>query len=208
MGPRGCAKAVRRGLVQNRPMPDNAPANLSTLVALAKSGDASATDQLFTTLYEQLRRLARREAARLGPHAALGATTLLHEAYLDISKRDALAFPNEAHFMAYAARAMRGLVIDRVRERQAQKRGGGLDITSLDTEHAEQCPQPELLSDIGDALDDLARLEPALAQVVDLKFFCGFSMAEIAALMGSSERTVQRQWEKARLLLYRAMQPG
>jgi len=103
---------------------------------------------------------------------------------------------------------MRGLVIDRVRERQAQKRSGGLDITSLDTEHADQCPQPELLSDIGDALDDLARLEPALAQVVDLKFFCGFSMAEIAALMGSSERSVQRQWEKARLLLYRAMQPG
>jgi RNA polymerase sigma factor (TIGR02999 family) len=189
-------------------MPDNASTDLSTLVARAQTGDAGATDQLFTTLYQQLHRMARREAARLGPYAALGTTTLLHEAYLDISKRDALAFPNEAHFMAYAARAMRGLVIDRVRERQAQKRGGGLHITSLDTEHADQCPQPELLSDIGDALDELARLEPALAQVVDLKFFCGFSMAEIAALMGSSERSVQRQWEKARLLLYRAMQPG
>lgn len=194
--------------MQNRSMPDNASTDLSTLVARAQTGDAGATDQLFTTLYQQLHRMARREAARLGPHAALGTTTLLHEAYLDISKRDALAFPNEAHFMAYAARAMRGLVIDRVRERQAQKRGGGLDITSLDTEHADQCAQPELLSDIGDALDDLARLEPALAQVVDLKFFCGFSMAEIAALTGSSERSVQRQWEKARLLLYRAMQPG
>jgi DNA-directed RNA polymerase specialized sigma24 family protein len=102
---------------------------------------------------------------------------------------------------------MRGLVIDRVRQRQAQKRGGGLDITSLDTEHAEQCPQPELLADIGDALDELAQLEPVLAQVVDLKFFCGFSMAEIAALTGSSERTVQRQWEKARLLLHRAIAP-
>ena len=101
---------------------------------------------------------------------------------------------------------MRGLVIDRVRERQAQKRGGGLDITSLDTEHAELCPQPELLGDMGEALDELAQLEPALAQVVDLKFFCGFSMLQIAALMGSSERTVQRQWEKARPLLYRAMQ--
>ncbi len=164
------------------------------------------TDALFTELYQKLHRMARRESARLGPHGALSTTTLLHEAYLAVSGRDALAFPSEAHFLAYAARAMRGLVIDRVRERQAQKRGGGLDITSLDTEHAEQCPQPEMLSDIGEALDELAKLEPLLAQVVDLKFFCGFSMAEIGHLQGTSERTVQRQWEKARLLLHRAMQ--
>ena len=187
-------------------MLDAPPVNLSELVAQADKGELGATDKLFSTLYRQLHSMARREAARLGSHAALGATTLLHEAYLDISRRDALAFPTEAHFMAYAARAMRGLVIDRVRERQAQKRGGGLDITSLDTEHAEQCPQPELLSDIGESLDELARLEPALAQVVDLKFFCGFTVLEISAFLGSSERTVQRQWEKARLLLHSAMQ--
>lgn len=187
-------------------MPDELPVELSALVALADKGDPGATDRLFSTLYRQLHSMARREAARLGPHTPLGATTLLHEAYLDISQRSALAFPSEGHFMAYAARAMRGLVIDRVRQRHAQKRGGGLDITSLDTEHAEQCPQPELLSDIGDSLDALSRLEPALAQVVDLKFFCGFSVLEIAALMGSSERTVQRQWEKARMLLHSAMQ--
>ena len=198
-----------QGAVQNRPMADEVPADLHLhlLVARAERGDAGATDLLFTQLYQQLHRLARREALRLGPQAALGATTLLHEAYLDISRRDALAFPSQGHFMAYAARAMRGLVIDRVRERQAQKRGGGLHITSLDTEMAESCPQPELLGGIGDALDELARMEPALAQVVDLKFFCGFSMVEIAALTGSSERSVQRQWEKARMLLFRAMQP-
>ena len=185
--------------------PADLPAELGAIVARADRGDPSATDQLFKTLYKELHRLARREAARLGPHASLGTTTLLHEAYLDISRRDALAFPNHAHFMAYAARAMRGLVIDRVRERNAQKRGGGLHITSLDTEHAEQCQQPEDLSRISDALDELATLDPALAQVVDLKFFCGFSMLEIAALMGSSERTVQRHWEKARMVLYRAL---
>ena len=183
-------------------------AELGALVARAQGGEPGATDQLFAQLYAQLHRLARREAARLGPQATLGATTLLHEAYLDISRRDALVFPSPGHFMAYAARAMRGVVIDRVRERVALKRGGGLHITSLDTEIAESCPQPELLSEIGEALDELAQLEPALAQVVDLKFFCGFSMAEIAALMGSSERTVQRQWEKARLLLFRALQAG
>jgi RNA polymerase sigma factor (TIGR02999 family) len=169
-------------------------------------GVSASTEALFTELYQKLHRMARRESARLGPHGTLSTTTLLHETYLAVSGRDALAFPTEAHFLAYAARAMRGLVIDRVRQRQAQKRGGGLDITSLDTEHAEQCPQPEMLSDIGEALDELAKLEPLLAQVVDLKFFCGFSMAEIANLQGTSERTVQRQWEKARLLLHRAMQ--
>jgi RNA polymerase sigma factor (TIGR02999 family) len=186
-------------------MSDDLPANLTAIVARAQGGDPLASQQLFTTLYQQLRRMARRELAQWAPQSALGATTLLHEAYLDISQRDALAFPTQAHFLAYAARAMRGLLIDRVRELQAQKRGGGLDITSLDTACAELCPQPELLSSIGDALDELATLEPALAQVVDLKFFCGFSVAEIAALQNCSERTVQRQWEKARLMLYHAM---
>jgi RNA polymerase sigma factor (TIGR02999 family) len=180
--------------------------DLSSLVVRSRQGDRSAADQLFSALYTELHRLARREVGRLGAFTPLGATTLLHEAYLDISRRDALAFPDHAHFMAYAARAMRGVLIDRVRERQAQKRGGGLDITSLDTDTADQCAQPELLSDIGQALDELALLEPALAQVVDLKFFCGFSMVEIAGLMGTSERTAQRQWEKARLLLFRALQ--
>jgi RNA polymerase sigma factor (TIGR02999 family) len=176
------------------------------LVARAERGEPGATDALFGALYARLHRLARREINRLGPHAPLGTTTLLHEAYLDISARDGLVFATEGHFLAYAARAMRGLVIDHVRERLADKRGGRLDITSLDTAHAESCTQPEWLADIGAALDDLAKIDPVLAQVVDLKFFCGFSMAETGALMATSERTAQRHWEKARALLYRALQ--
>lgn len=163
------------------------------------------SDALFATLYRELHRLARREAARAGPAAVVSATTLLHEAYLDMAQRDALAFADRAHFLAYAARAMRSVVIDRARASAAQKRGGGLDITSLDTQTAETVAEPAVLSDIGSALDELAELEPELANIVDLKFFCGFSVAEIAALRGVSERTVQRQWEKARLLLYRAL---
>lgn len=181
---------------------------LPALVSLDRAGNARETDKLFTTLYKQLRRMARREADRLGPNAPLGATTLLHEAWLDMAQRDALVFPSEGHFVAYAARAMRGVVIDRVRERQAQKRGGGLDITSLDTELAEECAQPELLTNIDAALEGLAKLDPALAQVVDLKFFCGFSMVEIGSMMGTSERTAQRQWEKARTVLYMALRSG
>jgi RNA polymerase sigma factor (TIGR02999 family) len=166
---------------------------------------AGPSDALFASLYSELHRLARREAARAGPGSVLSATTLLHEAYLDMAQRDALAFADRGRFLAYAARAMRTVVIDRARAGAAQKRGGGLDITSIDTQIAETVAEPEVLSEIGAALDELAELEPELANVVDLKFFCGFGVAEIASMQGVSERTVQRQWEKARLLLFRAL---
>ncbi len=167
--------------------------------------DGRANDALFAALYDELHRLARREATRFGSAEVLSATTLLHEAYLDMTGRAGLVFVERGRFLAYAARAMRTLAIDRARQRGATKRGGGLDITSLDTEDAEQCAGPEALTQIGVALDELAAFEPELANVVDLKFFCGFSMGEIAQLQGSSERTVQRHWQKARLMLFRAL---
>jgi RNA polymerase sigma factor (TIGR02999 family) len=178
------------------------------LLKQADQNDPKAVQQMFELLYRQLKNQARREAHRLGALATASTVTVLHETFLVMSQRDDLSFRDEAHFLAYAARVMRGIVIDRVRERHAQKRGGHLDITALSTAHAELCPEPERLAEIGDALDDLARDEPELAQVVELKFFCGFSVAEIAALHRCSERTVHRQWEKARLLLYRALQAG
>jgi RNA polymerase sigma factor (TIGR02999 family) len=173
--------------------------------ALAAPEPTGANDALFARLYDDLHRIARRELARSGSDALASPTTLLHEAYLDMAGRGALAFPDRLHFLAYAGRAMRALVIDRVRARAALKRGGAVHITSLDTHVAEDLVEPQQLADIGAALDDLAALEPELATVVDLKFFCGFGVAEIAALQGQSERTVQRRWEKARLLLYRAL---
>jgi RNA polymerase sigma factor (TIGR02999 family) len=160
---------------------------------------------LFTALYDDLRRLARREARRNGAQDIVSTGTLVHDAWLDISRRPSLAFEEPGRFLAYAARTMRGLVIDRVRSRHAQKRGGGLIITSLDTHIADQLAEPEQLESIGAALDELAILEPELAHVVDLKFFCGFTLAEVATMQGVSERTAQRQWEKARLLLYSAL---
>jgi RNA polymerase sigma factor (TIGR02999 family) len=163
------------------------------------------SDKLFADLYDDLRRLARREVRRNGAQAMMSTHTLVHEAWLDISQRHGLAFEDRGRFLAYAARAMRGLVIDKVRAQHAQKRGGGIDITALDTMHAEEVAEPEVLEHIGDALDELAVLEPDLATVVDLKFFGGLAAAEIAALQGVSERTVQRQWEKARILLFHAL---
>jgi RNA polymerase sigma factor (TIGR02999 family) len=169
------------------------------------TGEGSAADALFAALYSELHRLAERQLARGAPGATFGATSLLHEAYLDICRREGAAFPDRGRFMAYAARVMRGLIIDYARQRQALKRGGQFAITSLGAEVADREADAGELIRISDALDELAKVEPALAQIVDLKFFCGFSFLEIGAMRGVTERTVQRQWEKARIYLHRAL---
>jgi RNA polymerase sigma factor (TIGR02999 family) len=170
----------------------------------AERGDKAARDALFAALYAELHRLADVHLHKYGGHITLSATTLLHEAYLDISRRGHLTFPTRGHFLAYASRAMRGLVTDFVRHRQAVKRGGELTFVPLN-ESMPQAAETVDLETLGLALDDLAALDPDLASLVDLKFFCGFSFGEIAALRGVSERTVQRDWAKARLLLHHAI---
>lgn len=156
---------------------------------------------LFSTLYKELRALAERQLRR-GAGQIVSPTTVLHETYLDLAQRDT-RFPDRARFMGYAARAMRGVIIDFVRERRALKRGGEFQITQLDTQIPEPGTDDRELSRLSEALDALALDDERLAQVVDLRYFCGLSFAEIAALRGDSARTVQRDWEKARLLLFR-----
>jgi RNA polymerase sigma factor (TIGR02999 family) len=179
---------------------------LTTALSAAECGDAAAAADLFAMLYSELRRLARRQLhANAAGSVTLGATTLLHEAYLDLAGRGAV-FPDQARFFGYAARAMRGLIIDHVRARRALKRGGEFHLTSLDTLEAASVPEPAALSRLDEALAELAEAEPALAEVVDLKYFCGFSFADIAAMRNVNERTVQRSWAKARLYLHDALQ--
>jgi RNA polymerase sigma factor (TIGR02999 family) len=178
---------------------------ISSLISSLECGDRSAADALFAALYSELHRMAERELARKGGGVTLGATTLLHEAYLEMSQRESAVFPDRGRFMAYAAKVMRGLIIDYARSRQAQKRGGGFAITSLGGEAGGAAADEKELGEIGAALEDLAVADPALAELVDLKFFCGFSFAEIAAMRGVSERTVQRHWEKARIYLHRSI---
>jgi len=179
----------------------------ATLITAADTGDADAARTLFAALYDDLRRLARRELARNEQDVPIGATTLLHEAYLDVAARERLDFPDRARFMAYAARVMRGLIVDHNRRHQAVKRGGHVDLTTLDTgvhDMAASANAPDL-AELSRAVDALALADATLAEIVDLKFFCGFSFAEIATLRGVSERTVQRQWEKARAYLFHAL---
>lgn len=185
---------------------ESAP-GLTALIEAAERGSKPAADALFGTLYSELRRLAKCELARHGAPMSLSATTLLHKAYIEIAGRDRTCFPDRNRFMGYAARVMRGIIIDHARSRQALKRGGQFEITSLVTE-VENGVDGQELSRIGEALDELGKAEPALAEIVDLKFFCGFSFDEIAAMRGISERTVQRQWDKARIYLHRAIGGG
>ena len=181
---------------------DPAHADLTdeTLYHQVRAGDVRAFDVLYGRyegrLFGFLMRMVRNHH---------DAEDLLHEAFINMSERDAIAFPDRARFMAYAARAMRGLIIDHARSRHAQKRGGQFEMTTLDTNISNETADSIDLPLVGDALDELAKLEPDLAQVVDLKFFCGFTFAEIAAMRGVSERTVQRDWEKARIYLHQSL---
>lgn len=179
--------------------------SIPPLKTSVEQSDLSAAQPLFADLYAELHRLARRELSRRGAAPSVGATTLLHEAYLSIADRPATPFPDRAQFMAYASRVMRGIIIDHARDRRAIKRGGQFEITSLRTDIVENLADAAELSEISDALDALAGTDPALAEVVDLKFFCGFSFADIGAMRGTSERTVQRHWEKARIYLHQAL---
>jgi len=186
------------------------PNTIPSLIAAVEQGDRSAAEPLFSALYTELHRLARHELSRQGAPLSVSATTLLHEAYLNMAAgadKPNAVFPDRARFMGYASRVMRGLIIDHARNRQAQKRGGQFEITSLRTDIVESLAGADVreLSDLGEAVDELAAADPALAEVVDLKFFCGFSFAEIAAMRGTSERTIQRHWEKARIYLHRTL---
>ena len=160
-------------------------------------------DVLFSTLYSELHRLARRQLAGQFIPGRLGATTLLHEAYLNMAK--GASFPDRARFMAYASRVMRGLIIDHARARKSAKQGGRYHITAVTLDNLASPIDARELALINDALEELTTVEPELATLVDLKFFCGFSFAEIGAMQMFSERTVQRKWEKARIYLYQSI---
>ena len=180
---------------------------LNALIRRADQSDREAIDKLFAILYHELHQLAEHNLRRAGSALTLGTTTLLHETYLNIAGRENIAFAERTRFLAYASRAMRGLVIDYARRRRAKKRGSQFEIT-LDNEEppsGQQIQDIAELERLGEALNELGQLEPALAELVDLHFFCGFSFAEVAALRHVSERTVGRDWRKARLLLHQAL---
>lgn len=156
-------------------------------------------------MYDDLRRLAR---SRLHQHQAmtlLDTTSLVHESYLKLVGARELPIEDRHHFFAYAARVMRSVIVDFARARRAERRGGDASHVVLDTELGEKLSAPETdVLRVHEALEVLAQADPKLAQVVELRYFGGLTETEIAELMGRSERTVRRSWDKAKLLLMAA----
>ena len=182
---------------------------LRALIESADSGTVAAADQLFAMLYRDLHAMAERQLRRNGAGDTLGTTSLLHDLYLNLADRPGTTFPDRARFLAYAARAMRGLIIDRFRSRGAIKRGAEFRLVSLEGDPPALPAEPSGdLEAIDAALHTLGTADPALAELVDLHFFAGFSLVEIAGMRGVSDRTVQRDWRKARLLLFHELETG
>jgi RNA polymerase sigma factor (TIGR02999 family) len=167
----------------------------------ARDGDRGALDRVLSTLYNELHAMARRQLA--GQYGqTLDATALVHEAYLKLIGRRDVQFDDRAHFFAYAASAMRSVVVDYARQRLAQKRGGDLHrVTELPEDVEGGLRLDEDMLGLDTALTKLAAVDAKLAQVVELRYFAGLSEQEIAELLKRSERSIRRDWQKARMFL-------
>jgi RNA polymerase sigma factor (TIGR02999 family) len=176
-------------------------AEITEWLDAAREGDRGALDRVLSTLYHELHAMARRQLA--GQHVqTLDATALVHEAYLKLIGRNSAQFDDRAHFFAYAASAMRSVVVDYARQRLAQKRGGDLHrVTELPEEVEGGLRLDEETLGLDTALTRLAAVDERLAHVVELRYFAGLSETEIAVLLKRCERSIRRDWQKARMFL-------
>ena len=179
---------------------------ITQLLKRINAGDAAARDSLFVLLYQDLRKLARSRLRRCEPITLLDTTSLVHESYMRFLNASELEFADRGRFFAYAASVMRSVVVDEVRKRRAECRGGTAEHVELDTGTVDSLPQDEdQIIRVHEALDDLSAMEPRLAQVVEMRYFAGLTAADIASALGVTERTVGRDWDKARTLLFSAL---
>ncbi|MEI8159060.1 MAG: ECF-type sigma factor [Burkholderiales bacterium] len=176
--------------------------DLTMLLAAARSGDSQAAQQAFSLLYDDLRRLARSRLRQHQQFTLLDTTSLVHESYLKLVGLESLPIEDKKHFFTYASTVMRSVIVDFARARSAERRGGDADHLVLDTSLQEKLGMPEDdVVRVHEALEVLAKADSALAQIVEMRYFGGLTEPEIADVLGISERTVRRNWEKARLLL-------
>lgn len=180
--------------------------DITQLIARARDGDRGAFDALFGVLYPELRRIAHARLAGNVRDTLMDTTSLVHDCYLKFVQAARLTPEDRVHFLAYSASVMRSIVVDAVRAGQAERRGGDAAHVTLNTGVADSVPQPaDQILDVNAALEDLARLDPRLVRVVEMRYFCGMKDTEIAQALGLTDRTVRRDWEKARLLLAHAL---
>lgn len=180
---------------------------ITDLIGRARGGDDHASRQLFATLYHDLHRLA---VGQLRGHDQMRSTSLVHEAWLKLAQHGAIEANDREHYFALAARAMRQIVIDHARTRAAQRRGGGvapatLDTTALQVAADERCS--EVLA-LDEALDRLAALDAPLAALVEMRFYAGLELSQIAEVQSRSERSLKRDWRRARAFLQCEIEAG
>ena len=164
-------------------------------------------DELLPVLYQELRQLARARLSSGGRNITLDTTALVHESFLRLQKAGHLELADRDHFLAYAATTMRSIVVDSIRRRRTERRGGDVVHVTLGTQAAAELgASEEEILEVHNALDFLAKVNPRLAQVVEMRYFLGLPDEEIGAALGASGRTIRREWERARLLLSSIME--
>jgi RNA polymerase sigma factor (TIGR02999 family) len=180
------------------------PRDVTALLLAWREGDASALDRLMPLVYAELRRLAHRHMRGQAPGHPLQTTALVHEAYLRLLGSSQVSWQNRAHFFAVSAQLMRRVLVDAVRARQAQKRGGGAQLLSLGDNDPSGPARPDLLA-LDDALDALASFDSRKARVVELRYFGGLTVDETAEVLKVSVATIERDWHMAKLWLSKTL---
>ena len=179
---------------------------ITELLRHVNSGEPGARDRLYALLYDELRRLARSRLRDRGTITLLDTTALVHETYLRFLNARRIALADRGRFFAFAASIMRSIVIDAIRKRRAERRGGGAAHVEVDGQLADELPGDDThVLRVHEALQELALMDPRLGQVVEMRYFSGLSEVDIASALGVSERTVRRDWDKARTLLFAAL---
>ncbi len=173
----------------------------------AGAAGSEAVGVLFRSTYADLKLLAHRRLARAGQGAPIDTTSLVHESYLRFLGAGRIDLVDRGHFLAYASKVMRSVIVDLVRQRIAERRGGGQVLLTLGTSVRDEVASDAQLLQIDEALQALAKVDPQLVEVVELRYFAGLSVDQVADVLGTSPRSVFRMWEKARLLLYDALSP-
>lgn len=177
-------------------------------LSVPRDGETDALDDLLPLVYEELRRVAHRQIRLVGGLRTLNTTALVHEAYLRLAGAHSPGYEDRVHFLAVASKAMRHVLIDYARRHQASKRGGGLERVPLDETRLAAGERADTFLALEQALIRLEEMAPRLGRVVECRFFGGMTEVETAAALGVTERTVRRDWTKARLWLYDALRPN